>query len=69
MNTNMHLTEQQARTMLAAVRFTALMRVTIDGLEALTGRTNALPELHKLKGAETMLIAAIERIRDKERTR
>lgn len=67
MNTNMHLTEQQARTMLAAVRFTTLMRDSIDRLD--TGYPNALPELNRLKGAETMLIAAIERIRDKERTR
>lgn len=65
-NTNLHVTERQARVLLAAVRFTTLMRdaVTNTGAPA-----SALPELHKLKGAETMLIAALERIRDKERTR
>lgn len=65
--TNLHITEPQARTLLACVRFTTLMRDSIDRLD--TGYPNALPELNRLKGSETMLIAALERLRDKQARR
>jgi hypothetical protein len=66
MNTNLHVTARQAGSMLKAVRFTMLMRNLIAAAGA---PVDALPELHELKGNETMLLAALERIRDLEARR
>lgn len=66
MNTNLHITARQAGSMLKAVRFTILMR---ESIVATGAPADALPELHELKGNETMLLAALERIRELEARR
>jgi len=56
-NTNMHVTAAQASTMLAAVRF-CLQGHYFDGQPDDSQARKAL------EGAETMLLAALARIRD-----
>lgn len=53
MNTNMHVTQRQAATMLAAVRYRLNMDVDYG------------QEFTDLKAAETMLVAALARISDR----
>ena len=66
MNTNLHVTAKQAGSLLKCVRFTILMR---DAVISTGGTASALPDLHELKGNETMLLAALERVRDLEARR
>lgn len=62
MNTNMHVTRDQASSMLKAVRFAI-------GTHDDQYHAPSLPTLTELRGNESMLLAALERIRDLEARR
>lgn len=64
MNTNLHVTEKQARDLLRCVRYAHVLRLKHDDL----GIENTLPDDQHMHGLEQMLLAALERIRDREAT-
>ena len=65
MNTNLHVNARQARGLLKCVRYSRMLGDAYRTVDA----PNSLPTPDELRGLETMLVAALERIRDKERTR
>lgn len=64
-NTNMHVNRRQATGLLKCVRYSKMLRDAYEHVEA----THSLPTEEELHGLETMLLAALERIRDKEAAR
>ena len=65
MNTNMHVNRRQATGLLKCVRYSVMLRDAYEHVEA----NHSLPYEEELRGLESMLLAALERIRDKERVR
>ena len=65
MVTNMHVSRRQATGLLKCVRYSKMLRDAYEQVDA----TNSLPTEEELHGLESMLTAALERIRDKERVR
>lgn len=62
MNTNMHVNERQARDLLRCVRYAGVLRHAYDDV----GAEHTLPDDPAIRGLEHMLLAALERIRDRE---
>jgi hypothetical protein len=62
MNTNLHVTERQARDLLRCVRYSTMLRDAYEHVDA----RHSLPTDAEMRGLESMLLAALERIRDLE---
>lgn len=65
MNTNLHVNARQARGLLKAVRYSRMLGDAYRSVDA----PNSLPSDDELRGLETMLLAALERLRDQEQRR
>lgn len=65
MNTNMHVNDRQAVDLLKCVRYSIMLRDAYESVEA----QHSLPDENELRGLETMLLAALERIRDRKALR
>lgn len=63
--TNMHVNRRQATGLLKCVRYSIMLRDAYETVDA----AHSLPSEEELHGLESMLTAALERIRDKERVR
>jgi xanthine dehydrogenase iron-sulfur cluster and FAD-binding subunit A len=61
-NTNLHVTEAQARNLLRCVRYADILRDAYEHVDA----KHTLPSHDAIRGLDAMLCAALERIRDLE---
>lgn len=64
-NTNLHVTERQARDLLRCVRYADMLRDAYKAVDA----TNSLPDHARTRGLEAMLLSALDRIRELEQRR